>query len=154
MSGGFHYCGSEVRLNIMVGSMWWSKAPHLMVNRKQRDRESTGGTESGQDTATKDTPPSDLLPPVRPHLLMFTLPPKTAPPRLQSLWGTFYIQIITLLTHKWWHTIVKYRYMSCYMYYTYSKGFNATKIAYIEIQILLLIYNIDVFPFLRQSLTM
>jgi hypothetical protein len=31
--------GPVVRQNIMIGSMWWSKAAHLMMRKKERERE-------------------------------------------------------------------------------------------------------------------
>jgi hypothetical protein len=34
-----------VRQNIMVGNMWYSKLPHLMEDRKQREKERDRQTE-------------------------------------------------------------------------------------------------------------
>jgi hypothetical protein len=58
--------GPKVRQNSMVGSIWWSKAAHLMAARKQRE----------ERTRDKIHPsrahPSNLLLLTRLHLLVST----------------------------------------------------------------------------------
>jgi hypothetical protein len=93
------------------GSMWQSA--HLMTARKQREK--------GQDTFFPEHTLSDLLSPARPHLLLFIIfqwmssyyetikelihsldhspqDPITSQtsPQYMNLWGTFYIQTITI----------------------------------------------------------
>jgi hypothetical protein len=61
--------GPKVRPNIKSESVWWSKAAHLMVARKKKDRMASGTKYSLQRPA-----PHEPLPPTRPYLLVSNLP--------------------------------------------------------------------------------
>jgi hypothetical protein len=76
----------------------------LLHGGQEGDRETEREREKAQDTLLRPAP-RDSLPPTRPHLLKFPLPPKIGPPvgdqvSVHESMGTLHIQTITLTLNK------------------------------------------------------
>jgi hypothetical protein len=66
-------------------NMWYRTVVTLRVDRKERERERERPRPI-RDTAPKGTPPTDLLPPARPHILKFPQPSKNS----ATSWGPIF----------------------------------------------------------------